>query len=112
MTCSSLGDDLFENGSEDFELIVTDGFNRVSVRVHRMVLKACSDFFNNHLGSHYQFYYIWTVPEGQIAAAIRLVKFFYTRDINDLSDDLATTKKLCADIGSHKIFNFINTLPN
>ena len=106
----SLGQDLLaDEDYKDFELTVYDGKLRVSVSVHRFVLKACSPFFARTLNSSYLFFYMWCVPEGHIAAALRLVKFFYTRNVRDFGD-LAHTQALCLAIECADVFSLVSQM--
>lgn len=108
VSVSSLGQTLMNDDEhKDFELIVYDGKLRVSVALHRLVLKTCSPFFDRLLGGPYQFFYIWNVPENAIASALRLVKFFYTRDLRDLGD-LAQTLHLCTVLECADVYNLVN----
>lgn len=103
----SLGSDLMnDEDSKDFQLITFDGHQRVAVFVHRAVLKLCSPYFNRTLGSIYQFFYTWVVPEGHIAAALRLIKFFYTRSLRDLGD-LKQTQTLCLALECSDVYNLL-----
>jgi len=76
-----LGEDLLnDEESKDFELIVTDGRWNVAVATHRLVLRTSSRVFREKLGGRFKFWYTWVVPPGYVSTALRLVKFFYTRN--------------------------------
>lgn len=106
----SLGLDLLDNEEmKDFELTVYDGDLRVSVAVHRVVLKTCSPFFARALNGSYLFFYVWCVPRGAIATAMRLIKFFYTRNLRDLGD-LAQTAELCLALECVDTYNLVKQM--
>jgi hypothetical protein len=108
MSICSLGQDLLnEEDCKDFELVVYDGKTKVSFAVHRLVLKVCSAFFARKLGGNYFFFYVWNVPENHIVAALRLIKFFYTRDLRDIGD-ISQTLSLCLSVECSTIYNLIN----
>jgi hypothetical protein len=91
MNRPSLGVALLDDEQfKDFQLLVYDGTHTVTVLVHRLVLKTCSPYFRQVLGGNYYFFYKWTVPDGYIVPALRLVKFMYTNNHDDLGDPSKT----------------------
>lgn len=103
----SLGLDLFhDEDHKDFELLINDGKLRISTSVHRRVITACSTYLSNKIGGRYKFYYELVVPEGYIAVTLRLVKFFYTRDLDDLGD-INQTIEMCLKLECSNLFKSI-----
>ena len=103
----SLGLDLFhDEDHKDFELLINDGKLRVSTSVHRRVITTCSTYLSNKIGGKYKFYYELVVPEGYIAVTLRLVKFFYTRDLDDLGD-ISQTIEMCLKLECSNLFKSI-----
>jgi hypothetical protein len=80
-----------DEGSKDFLLIIYDGkTERISIEVHRSVLKVNSPLLRRILNSRYQLSYVWVVPEGSLSSALAIVKYFYSRDERDLKEDVYT----------------------
>ena len=93
-----LGDDLLKN--EDFntyELTVYDGKYAFNTQVNRDVLAVSSPFLARATNGKYYYSYTWVVPRGYVPSALRLVKYFYTRDPADLGD-LQRTRELCQQL--------------
>ena len=82
---TSLGFEMMtDETTKDYELLVYDGEHLASITVHKSVLQVCSPFFARNMTC---FFYTWQIPENcTIASAIRLIKFFYTRNHNDIID--------------------------
>jgi hypothetical protein len=82
----SLGSTLFrDNETRDFDLILEDGEFRDTINTHRLTLKHSSPFFARVLGGKFYFYYIWTIPKDSSQAALNLIHYMYTRNIDDLN---------------------------
>lgn len=93
---ASLGEILLmDEESKDFLLVMFDGSQKVSVMIHRLILKVNSVFFKRTLNSLYQLSYVWIIPENAFSEAAGVLKYFYTHDKNDLIDN-GTTAVLLA----------------
>jgi hypothetical protein len=85
---SSLGELLVaDEESKDFLLILYDGKSeKISVQVHRLVLKINSPFFKRKLNSLFHLSFVWIVPENSIQSAISIIRYFYSHDRAHLRD--------------------------
>lgn len=99
---------LDDEDHKDYELIINDGKLKVSIPVHKVVLQVNSDFFKKIIGGPYRMYYMWHVPTGMIAAAIRIVKYFYTHDPAYLGDP-QHTRTLACELKLPKIYAIAST---
>ena len=88
---ASLGEMLLaDEESKDFLLVMFDGSQKISVMVHRLILKVNSAFFKRTLNSLYQLSYVWIIPENAFSEAAGVLKYFYTHNKTDLMDNAMT----------------------
>lgn len=107
----SLGLDLLHHDeSKDFELVLCDGERKVSVSMHRHILRLSSPYFYNNIGGRCFFFFVWRIPEKHMNSALRLLKYFYTRDLHDLGDVLET-RTLCLKLQCGELFNMLRIHP-
>ena len=97
------------NDSEfaDFEIILFDGESKIATTVHRLVLKTSSPYFRRILNSHYLYMYVLTIPKGSTVPALRLIRYFYSRDLRDLGD-LEPTLRLCLQLECSDLYAVLN----
>lgn len=107
----SLGDGLLENDqTADFELLLSDGSESVVTNVHRVVLKTTSPFFSRVIGGKYFLFYDFMIPNGTLQPALNLLRYMYTRNLQDLNlpNDKVDIMRLCILLEMNTLYEYIN----
>ena len=84
---NSLDEDLIrDEETKDFILAIHDGTDTINLIVHRIVLTVSSPFLRRRIKQAYRAGYLLPVPRGCIDATVSIVRYFYTRNMEDIED--------------------------
>jgi len=107
----SLGQDLFEfDRTKDYLLVIQEGEQGANpdtnVLVHGDVLRVSSPFFMRMLGGQHLHGYRWFIPQGYREAALCLLRYMYTRNLDDLWDHVQT-KYLALKLEMNRLYHVL-----